>query len=102
MYLLYSTKPDIFFAIRQLSKHNRNLQISYMKAAKKVVYYLKNIIHFSLIYSGYLKDEKKTIASIKPFLFGLIRYKISNYIKNPENKKSVIRYCYFINGVVVF
>ena len=101
IYLLYSTKPDIFFAIRQLSKYNADSQISHIKVAKKFVYYLKGIMHLSLIYSGHLKDEKEIKASIILFPFRLIRYRDSSYAGNPENKKSVMEYCYFINGVII-
>lgn len=39
IYLIYDTKPDIAFAIRQLSKHNVDLRRSYLQAAKRVVQY---------------------------------------------------------------
>ena len=72
-----------------------------MKAAKKVVYYLKGTMHLGLIYDGHLKDKRETKALIIPSPFGLIGYGDSSYAGDPENKKSVMRYCYFINGTVV-
>ena len=101
MYLLYGTKPDISFVVGQLSKHNIDPQISHMKVAKNVVHYLKSIMHLGLIYGGHLKDEGEIKAPIIPFPFGLIGYKDSSYARNPEDKKSIIGYCYFINGAVV-
>ena len=101
IYLLCSTRPDISFAVRQLSKQNADLQIGYRKAAKKIVCYLKGIMHLGLIYGSYLKDEAKTKVPIISSLFGLIVYEDSSYAKDPENKKSVMGYCYFINGAVI-
>ena len=101
MYLLYGTRPGISFAIGQLSKYNADPQIGHMKAAKKVVCYLKGTIHLGLIYGGHLKNEEKTKASITPFLFGLIKYGNSSYAGDSEDRKSVIGYCCFINGAVI-
>ena len=74
MYLLYNIRPDISFIVGQLIKYNADPQIRHIKAAKKVVRYLKSIMHIGLIYDGHLKDEGETQAQITPFPFGLIRY----------------------------
>ena len=58
-------------------------------------------MHLGLIYDGHFKDEKKTKAPITHFLFRLIEYGDNSYNKNPEERKSVIGYCYFINGAVL-
>lgn len=50
MYLSYGTKPNIVFAIGELSKHNSDPRVGYMKVAKKVVRYLKRTIHIRLVY----------------------------------------------------
>lgn len=44
MYLICETKPNIAFAIEQLSKHNTNPKKCHLQAVKKVVRYLKKII----------------------------------------------------------
>lgn len=62
---------------------------------------MKGTIHLGLIYSSNLKYEEKTKVLITPSLFGLIEYKDSNYTKNPEDRKSVIEYCYFIKRAIV-
>ena len=101
MYLLCSTRPDIFFAVGQLNKHNVDTRIGHMKVAKKVVRYLKGKMHLGLIYRDHLKDKRETKALITPSLFGLIRYGNSSYVKDPKDRNSVMRYCYFINKAVI-
>lgn len=101
MYLSCGTRPDIAFAVGQLSKHNSDPRIGHIKAAKKVVYYLKGIIHLGLIYRAKAKDKGETKAPITSSLFGFIGYGDSSYVGNPEDKKSVMGSCYFINGAIV-
>ena len=36
-----------------------NLQIGYIKWEKKVIYYLKSIMHLNLIYNNHLNDKIK-------------------------------------------
>ena len=44
---------------------------------------------------------KKTKTPIISSPFGLIRYAASNYTKNLEDRKSIMRYCYFINRMLI-
>ena len=101
MYLLYSTRLNIFFAIRQLDKYNIDPQIESIKIVKKVIYYLKSIMYLNLIYDSYLKDKREIKVIITPFLFKFIRYKDSSCTKDFADKKSIIRYYYFINKIVI-
>ncbi len=68
-----------------------------MKAAKKVMGYLKGMIHLGLVYGS--QPKSKTSAAPSPF--GLIRYGASIYAGDPEDKKSEMGSCYFLNGAVV-
>lgn len=43
MYLIYKKKLDITFIVKQLKKYNFNLKISYFRAIKKIMEYLKRI-----------------------------------------------------------
>ena len=72
-----------------------------MKEINKVVHYLKNTMYWDWIYSNHFKDKKETKAFITFFLFRLIWYGDNSYVENLEDKKSLIRYCYFINEAVV-
>ncbi len=101
MYLSCETRPDIALAVGQLSKHNSDPRIGHMKVAKKVVCYLKGTMHLGLIYGAKAKDKGETKAPIAPSLFGLIGYGDSSYAGDPEDRKSVMRYCYFINRAIV-
>ena len=72
-----------------------------MKIAKKVIYYLKRIMYLGLIYGDHFKDKKKTLTPITSSLFGLIGYGDSSYTRDFENKKSIMRYYYFINRAII-
>lgn len=101
IYLLSGIRSKIAFAVSQLSKYNADPKISYIKLAKKIVWYLKSIIHLELVYRSQLKDERETKAPIPSSLFEFIGYGDSSYIRDPKDKKLLIRYCYLINGAIV-
>lgn len=52
MYLLCSTRLDIAFAVNQLSKYNSDPRADHIKAAKKVVRYLKKMMYLRLVYES--------------------------------------------------
>lgn len=68
-----------------------------MRAAKRVVCYLKGSARLGLTYDrrtiGQVYEGLKTSAP-----FGLIGYADSNFAGNPEDRKSVMGYCFFIGG----
>lgn len=101
MYLSCGTRPDNAFAVGQLSKHNADPRVGHMKAAKKVVRYLKGTMHLGLVYGSYPKDEGDTRAPNAPSRFVLVGYGDSSYAGDPEDRNSVMGYCYFINGAIV-
>lgn len=76
IYLVYKTKPDIAFAIGQLSKHNANSRKNHLNIVKRVVLYLKSIILLSLM------DEQ---IVIDPAPYGLIGYINSNFARDSAN-----------------
>lgn len=92
MYLFYSTKLDIAFAVEQLSKQNTNLKIGNLRVTKRVIWYFKGTIQLKIVYKA---------SNINPAPYGLIEYVNSNYAGDPEDKKSVIGYCFFINRAVL-
>lgn len=78
MYLLYGTRPDIIFIIKQLSRHNANPRKKYLQIVKQVVRYLKRNIIIRLIFSQVsIKQLPKESSS-----YGLVSYADSNFTKD--------------------
>lgn len=72
-----------------------------MKIVKNIRYYLKSIKHFDLVYNDYLKDKREIKAPIIFSSFRLMGYEDNSYVEDFKNKKSIMKYCYFINTVVI-
>lgn len=96
MYLSCGTRLDIAFAVGQLSKHNSDPKACHMKAAKKVVRYLKETMHLRLVYES-SQSKVPALSSV----FNLIGYGDSSYTGDGKDKKLVMGYCYVLNGAVV-
>lgn len=93
IYLSYGIRPDIAFGVRQLSKRNADLRVGHLKAAKRVIRYLKGTMQMGIIYR---------VSNLNPALYRLVEYTDSNYVEDPKDKKSIMSHCFFINGAVVF
>lgn len=50
IYLLYRTRPNIAFAVSQLSRYNADSQKNHFQATKRVVRYLKGTMQMGLIF----------------------------------------------------
>lgn len=112
MYLSCGTRPDISFVVGQLSKRNADPRVGHLKAAKRVVRYLKGTMHLGLMYGSredaQSQPDKETKAStsqakapVSPPPFGLVGYADSNYAGDPEDRKSVMGNCFFLHGAIV-
>lgn len=97
IYFACRTRSDIAFVVGRLSKYNTNPRKDHLKVAKRVIRYLKRTMHLELVYGQY-PDGSSPISSAP---YGLIGYGDSNFAGDPEDRKSVIRYCFFLNGAVV-
>ena len=97
MYLACGTRPDIAFVVGQLSKHNVDPRKRHLRAAKRVVRYLKGTMEMGLIFGR----ETANRHPREPPPYGLIGYADSNFAGDPEDRKSVMGYCSFLNGAVV-
>ena len=58
IYLLFDTRLNITFALRDLSKQNTNLRVKYLKIVKQVLKYLKETMYLGITYRV---SEVKTI-----------------------------------------
>ena len=97
IYFACRTRPDIAFVVGRLSKHNADPRKGHLRAAKRVVRYLKGTIHLELAY-GQRPDGSSPII---PAPYGLIGYGDSNFAGDREDRKSVMGYCFFLNRAVV-
>lgn len=90
-------RPDIAYGVGQLSKHNVDLTRGYYWAVKQVVWYLKQTIEIRLIFG----QESANRLPKDPPLYKLVEYADCNIVGDPEDRKPVMSYCFFLKGVVV-
>lgn len=95
MYLVCKIRSDIDFTIAQLRKYNTNPKKSYLRAAKRVIRYLKRTMQIKLIY------RQKSNLPRDPLSFGFKSYANSNFASDFEDHKSVIGHYFFLNDAVV-
>lgn len=93
MYLACGTRPDIAFTV---SKHNADPRKGHLRAAKRVVRYLKGTMNMGLTFG-----RETNWMSRDPPPYGLLGFADSNFAGDPEDRKSVMGYCFFLNGAVV-
>lgn len=72
MYLSFSTKLNIAFAVGQLSKQNADPKVSHLKAAKQVMQYFKGTMHLSITYKAGINSREDQLS------YGLVGYTNSN------------------------
>ena len=82
--------------MEQLSRYNSDPQIIHICIAKLVLQYLKETMSLRLIYR---RDSAHLMESYKPY--DIVKYIDSIYEGNPKDRKSIISYCFFMNGAVV-
>lgn len=66
-----------------------------MRIAKQVIRYLKGTASLSLCYG-----REMEVTGHRAHKYGLIGYADSNYAGDPEDRKSVMGYCFFFNGAL--
>lgn len=96
IYLSYDIWLDIIFVVGQLSRHNIDSRKDHFWAAKRVVRYLKGIIEMELTFGQEQERLPRDLLSYR-----LIGFANSNFARDPEDRKSVMGYCFFLNRVVV-
>ena len=99
MYLSCGTRPDIAFIVGQLSRHNADPRVGHLRAVKRVVRYLKGTMHLGLVFQRGMIGTSPN-GHKHPSPFGLLGYADSNFAGDPEDRKSVMGYCFFIAGAI--
>lgn len=95
MYLACGTRPDISFIVGQLGRHNSDPRVGHIRIAKQVVRYLKGSASLSLCYG-----RETRVVGHDAYKYGLVGCADSNYAGDPEDRKSVMGYCFFFNGAL--
>ena len=93
IYLACGTRPNIVFAIGQLSKHNADLRKKDLQATKRVVQFMKGTMNLGLVYGQIIARDSLP--------YDLISYVDSNFAGDLKDCKLMMGYCFFLNGVVV-
>lgn len=93
IYLACRIRPDIAFVISQLSRHNTDLWKDHIQADKRLFWYLKGTINLSLIYGQITEKDSPR--------YNLIGYADNNFAGDPEDRKLLMGYCFFLNSIVV-
>ena len=88
MYLAITTRPDIAFAVKELSKFQQNPGEGHWKAAKHVLRYLKGTINHGLIYEP---DGKS----------GLVNYSDSDWAGCIDTRNSTIGSLHFWENMLI-
>jgi hypothetical protein len=119
-WLATGTRPDIAFAAGRISQHNVDPRIGHAKAAKRILRYLKGTINYGIRYTG---ADAKTVACVGavddfpgtnashkanlggeatlPRDRGLIGYADASYAGDVLDRKSIMGYCFLLNGGVI-
>ena len=79
-----------------MSQYSSDPRQRYTKGIKHLLRYLKKALKLALTYGKNLNDEKKELEGI-----GFVRYADNNYALESQDRRSIIRYMFFLNGVVV-
>ncbi|ODM15554.1 hypothetical protein SI65_09157 [Aspergillus cristatus] len=88
IFLVIATRPDIAFAVNQLSQYLAEPRKVHLAAAKHVLRYVKGTIGYSLMFSA------------KGRLKGLYAYADSAYANSAKNR-STTGFVFFINGTPI-
>ena len=90
-YLAIFTRSDIIFAIFKFSKYNFNSIIMHFKINLYILYYLKVIYNYYIIYK----------KSINIFIFNIINYFDLDFANNKNDRKLYINYIFLINNNII-
>ena len=95
MYIACGTRPDIAFAVGCLSQNITDPRLGHMKAAKRIMRYLKGTIGLGLMYgtTGLVRTNQFSNTA-----YG---YADSNYAGDLRDRRSTMGYAFMLNGGIV-
>jgi len=93
MYAALGTRPDIAFAVTKLCQYNHEPITSHLTAAKRVLQYLQSTSTYGLEFS---KDANSGL----PGSYKLIGYTDADWAGNPQVRKSISGYIFFLGAPV--
>ncbi|OWY94420.1 Copia type Polyprotein [Phytophthora megakarya] len=91
MYLITCTRPDLAFAVRQLSRYVQKPTQQHIRAAKRVLRYLIGTKTQGIVYT------KRKILEQKPELI-IDGYCDSNWGNDPDTRKSITSFVHCMAG----
>ena len=94
LYIACETHPDITFAVGCLSQQCSDPQISHIKAIRRVLQYLKRTINLEIHYNDLYNDTQHLLMTLD--------YADSNFTEDISERKSTMKYCFFlVRGVIL-
>jgi hypothetical protein len=88
MYIQTSTRPDIAFAVKELSRYLSNPSWLHMRAADRLLYYLYATRHVGLTYDATVSDE-------------LTSYSDADWAGQLDNRRSTSGRVHMLNGAAI-
>ena len=93
LYITCGTHSDIAFTVGCLSQQCSDPQISHTRAIRRVLQYLKRTINLEIHYNDLYNDTQHLLTTLG--------YTDSNFTENISERKSTMRYCFFlVKGVI--
>ncbi|GJQ73024.1 hypothetical protein Trydic_g1659 [Trypoxylus dichotomus] len=87
LYLAQGTRPDIAFAVNDVSRFNTNFNLAHWKAVKRIFRYLKGTLNYKLRY----KREENS----------LIGYTDSDWASDVDNRRSCTGFVYKLSSAAI-
>ena len=93
LYIVCETHSDITFAVSCLSQQCSDPQVSHIRAIRRVLQYLKRMMNLEIHYNSLYNDTQHLLT--------ILDYADSNFAEDISERKSIMRYCFFlVRGVI--
>lgn len=90
LYLVQGTRPNIAFAVNDVSRFNTNFDIAHWKAVKRILRYLRGTINYKLKYSKGIDD-------------GLVGFSDADWASDIDKRRSCTGYFFKMsNGAITW